>query len=130
MLVVDDEQDARHLVKALLDECGCIVTLAGSVAEAMDVLEQDLPDVLISDIGMPHEDGYDLIRKVRALPAASASSLPAAALTAYARAEDRRRVLGAGYSMHIPKPVEPSELIAVVVSLTRFLQRAPDAPAS
>ena len=126
VLVVDDEQDARQLVKAILDECGCEVTLAGSVAEAMRVLHENIPDVLISDIGMPHEDGYDLIRQVRSLPAASAGSLPAAALTAYARAEDRRRVLNAGYSMHIPKPVEPSELIAVVVSLTRFIQRPTD----
>ncbi len=124
VLVVDDEEDARQLVKAILDECGCEVTLAGSVAEAMRLLHENVPDLLISDIGMPHEDGYDLIRQVRALPAASAGSLPAAALTAYARAEDRRRVLSAGYSMHIPKPVEPSELIAVVVSLTRFARPA------
>ncbi|MBX3193212.1 MAG: GAF domain-containing protein [Labilithrix sp.] len=123
VLVVDDEEDARHLVKAILDECGCVVTLAGSATDAMKLLQQEVPDLLISDIGMPQQDGYDLIRQVRALPAASTANLPAAALTAYARAEDRRRVLDAGYSMHIPKPVEPAELIAVVLSLTRFVQR-------
>lgn len=126
VLVVDDEEDARQLVKAILDECGCSVTLAGSAAEAMQLLQKEVPDLLISDIGMPQQDGYDLIRQVRALPAASAAKLPAAALTAYARAEDRRRVLDAGYSLHIPKPVEPSELIAVVLSLTRFVQRPVD----
>jgi CheY-like chemotaxis protein len=127
VLVVDDEEDSRHLVKAILDECGCIVTLAGSVSEAMGLLRGNVPDLLISDIGMPHEDGYDLIRQVRALPIAKGGNLPAAALTAYARAEDRRRVLSAGYSMHIPKPVEPSELVAVVMSLTRLIQRPVDA---
>ncbi len=126
VLVVDDEEDARQLVKAILDECGCEVTLASSVKEAMLALEREIPDVLVSDIGMPQEDGYDLIRRVRSLPVEGAVSLPAAALTAYARTEDRRRVLSAGYSMHIPKPVEPSELIAVVVSLTRSAQRAPE----
>jgi len=129
VLVVDDEEDSRQLVRAILDDCGCIVTLAGSVAEAMRSLAESVPDLLISDIGMPHEDGYDLIRQVRALPAASTGNLPAAALTAYARTEDRRRVLNAGYSMHIPKPVEPSELVAVVVSLTRLIQRPPEGAA-
>ncbi|MDF2693912.1 MAG: ATPase, partial [Labilithrix sp.] len=84
----------------------------------------ELPDLVVSDIGMPNHDGYDLIRQLRALPAASGGNLPAIALTAYARAEDRRRVLNAGYSMHVPKPVEPAELVAVVLSLTRFLRRA------
>jgi CheY-like chemotaxis protein len=78
---------------------------------------------LISDIGMPGQDGYDLIRQVRALPASHGGSVPAAALTAYAFAEDRRRALNAGFSMHIPKPVEPSELVAVATSLTRFSAR-------
>jgi PAS domain S-box-containing protein len=122
-LVVDDEEDARLLVKAVLEECGCHVILAASAKEGISALATDVPDVLISDIGMPNEDGYDFMRHVRALPAERGGNIPAAALTAYARAEDRRRVLGAGYSMHIPKPVEPAELVAVVVSLTRFSQR-------
>ncbi len=124
VLVVDDEEDARLLVKAVLEDCGCVVTVASSVASALQELAQASFDVLVSDIGMPHQDGYDLIRQVRALPAASrVSSIPAAALTAYARAEDRRRALNAGYSMHIAKPVEPAELVAVVASLTRFVNR-------
>lgn len=127
VLVVDDEDDARDLVQTVLEDCGCRVTTAASVADAMAALSKEVPDLLVSDIGMPHQDGYELIRQVRALPAASGGSLPAAALTAYARAEDRRRVLHAGYSMHIPKPVEPAELVAVVMSLTRFLYRPNDA---
>ncbi|MBX3203626.1 MAG: GAF domain-containing protein [Labilithrix sp.] len=126
VLVVDDEEDARQLVQAVLEDCGCLVTTACSVGDAMTALATAVPDLLVSDIGMPHQDGYDLIRQVRALPAGSGGSLPAAALTAYARAEDRRRVLHAGYSMHIPKPVEPAELVAVMVSLTRFLHRPTD----
>ncbi|MBX3258446.1 MAG: PAS domain S-box protein [Labilithrix sp.] len=126
VLIVDDEDDARQLVQAVLEDCGCRVTTAASVADAMTALSTEVPDLLVSDIGMPHQDGYELIRQVRSLPAASGGSLPAAALTAYARAEDRRRVLHAGYSMHIPKPVEPAELVAVVMSLTRFLHRPTD----
>ncbi|MDF3065166.1 MAG: Two-component hybrid sensor and regulator [Polyangiaceae bacterium] len=121
ILVVDDEGDARDLVVAVLEQLGAKVTAAGSVAEAMAAVAQGLPDLLLSDIGMPGEDGYALIRKFRALP--GAESIPAAALTAYARAEDRRKALDAGFMMHIPKPVEPAELIAVIANLTRF--RAP-----
>ncbi len=121
ILVVDDEKDARDLVAAVLEQCGAIVRLAASVTEALSIIESELPDLLVSDIGMPEEDGYSLIRKVRALP--HTASLPAAALTAYARAEDRRKALDAGYMMHIPKPVEPSELVSVLANLTRFAPR-------
>jgi PAS domain S-box-containing protein len=121
ILVVDDEGDARELVVAVLEQLGAKVTAAGSVAEALAAVEQELPDLLLSDIGMPGEDGYALIRKFRALP--RAANIPAAALTAYARAEDRRKALDAGYMMHIPKPVEPAELIAVIANLTRFAPR-------
>jgi PAS domain S-box-containing protein len=117
ILVVDDDEDARTLVKAVLEACGSSVETASSAAEGLCSIERQQPDVLISDIGMPGEDGYDLIRRVRALP--SGRDIPAAALTAFARAEDRRRVLSAGYSTHIPKPVEPAELVAAVVNLTR-----------
>ncbi|HEX6273586.1 MAG TPA: response regulator, partial [Polyangiaceae bacterium] len=103
------------------------VTTAGSVPEALNEIESAVPDLLVSDIGMPGEDGYDLIRKVRALPRARGGDLPAAALTAYARAEDRQRLLNAGYSIHLAKPVEPAELVAVVATLSRFLHRT-DAP--
>jgi hypothetical protein len=86
----------------------------------MTVFTDDPPAVLLSDIGMPHEDGYDLIRKVRSLPRESGGDVPAAALTAYARAEDRQKILNAGYSIHVPKPIEPAELVAVVATLSRF----------
>ena len=90
----------------------------------MQKLAEEVPDVIVSDIGMPGEDGYDLIKKVRALPDDRGGATPAAALTAYARAEDRRRALNAGYSIHVPKPVEPAELVAVVASLSRLQHRA------
>ena len=117
VLVVDDEPDARALVKRLLEDCDAAVTTASSVQEALECLRADRPDVLISDIGMPGEDGYALIRRVRALAAERGGNLPAIALTAYARSEDRTRSILAGYQMHVAKPVEPSELIATVASL-------------
>jgi CheY-like chemotaxis protein len=123
VLVVDDEPDARDLVAAVLEQMGAKVTSVGSVVEALAAVEKELPDLLLSDIGMPGEDGYALIREFRALP--QAAHIPAAALTAYARAEDRRKALDAGYMMHIPKPVEPAELISVIASLTRFAPRRP-----
>jgi PAS domain S-box-containing protein len=119
VLVVDDEQDTREMLKAGLGQCGAEVTAAGSAAEALEALEAFAADVLISDIGMPGEDGYELIRKVRALPADGGGRVPAIALTAYARAEDRLQALRAGYQMHVPKPVELTELAAVVASLAK-----------
>jgi PAS domain S-box-containing protein len=124
VLVVDDEEDARRLVGAVLEDCGCEVTLASSVREAMQRLSTSTLDVLVSDIGMPEEDGYDFIEKVRALPHDRGGDIPAAALTAYARPEDRRRMLNAGYSIHLAKPVEPAELVAVVTTLSRFVHRS------
>ncbi|MEO6419613.1 MAG: hybrid sensor histidine kinase/response regulator, partial [Polyangiaceae bacterium] len=123
VLVVDDEEDARDLLVAVLEKCGSIVTAAGSAAEALEKIRAEVPDILLSDIGMPGEDGYALIRKVRGLDHASGGNIPAAALTAYARAEDRRKALDAGYMMHVPKPVEPAELVAVIANLTRFAVR-------
>ncbi|MDB4993645.1 MAG: two-component hybrid sensor and regulator, partial [Myxococcaceae bacterium] len=120
VLVVDDEPDARQLVASVLEACGSIVTLAANARAAMESIQQSIPDLLVSDIGMPEEDGYALIRKVRALPVEKGGNIPAAALTAYARAEDRRKALTAGFMMHIPKPVEPAELVAVVASLARL----------
>ena len=116
VLVVDDDEDARNLVKAVLEGCGSSVVTAASAAEGLSALDRERPDVLISDIGMPGEDGYDLIRRVRALPSSRGGNIPAAALTAFARSEDRTRVLSAGYSIHIPKPVEPAELVAAVTT--------------
>jgi CheY-like chemotaxis protein len=123
VLVVDDEEDARNLVATVLEHCGCRVSSAGSARQALEQIEQDRPDVMLSDIGMAEEDGYSLIRKVRKLPRDKGGDIPAAALTAYARAEDRRKMLNAGYSIHLAKPVEPAELIAVVSTLSRFIYR-------
>jgi PAS domain S-box-containing protein len=117
VLVVDDETDTLDYVAATLRERGAEVTVASSVAEAMTALEHVRPDVLVADIAMPGEDGYSLIKRVRALDAARGGNVPAAALTAYASSEDRRRVLLSGFQIHLPKPVEPAELAAVVASL-------------
>ena len=117
ILVVDDEADTRELLKIALGRCGAEVMAVGSAQEALDALKVMKPQLLISDIGMPDEDGYELIRKVRALPSEQGGKIPAVALTAYARAEDRLRALRSGYQMHVAKPVELTELIAVASSL-------------
>jgi PAS domain S-box-containing protein len=117
VLVVDDEEDTRELLRAVLEKCGSEVTTASSASEALDVIERMRPDVLVSDLGMPGEDGYSLIAKVRALPAERGGRTPAAALTAYARVEDRLHVLRSGFQIHLPKPVEPVELAIVVANL-------------
>ena len=117
VLVLDDEADARALVKRLLEDRGALVRVAGTVEEALRLLGEEKPDVLVSDIGMPGEDGYSLIRRVRALGAARGGDVPAVALTAYARAEDRMKAILAGFQMHVSKPVEPAELLTMVASL-------------
>ena len=117
VLVVDDEPDARALIKRLLDDCGAEVITAASAAEALDRVRTERPHVLVSDVGMPGEDGYSLIRRVRALGAEHGGNVPAVALTAYARSEDRTRSILAGFQMHVAKPIEASELIAVVATL-------------
>jgi CheY-like chemotaxis protein len=117
VLIVDDEPDARSLLKRLLEDCNAVVILAASVEEAIKRVKTDRPDVIASDIGMPSEDGYALIRKIRALPFEQGGHTPALALTAYARAEDRVKAVMAGFQHHVSKPVEPAELIAMVASL-------------
>ena len=117
VLVVEDEADARHLLAAVLQKRGARVFMAASGAEALEMLERDRPDVLLSDIALQDQDGYDLIRKVRSLSAERGGRIPAAALTGYGRLEDRMRALSAGFQLHAAKPVEPAELIAVVASL-------------
>ena len=117
VLIVDDEADTRELLVTVLTSCGAQVTLAASAAEALEQIKHEQFDVIVSDIGMPEQDGYSLISKVRQLPAARGGRIPAAALTAYARAEDRVRALRSGFQMHVPKPVEPAELITVVANL-------------
>jgi PAS domain S-box-containing protein len=117
VLVVDDEADTRELIREVLKECGSEVILSRSAAEALEAIEKYKPDILISDLGMPDEDGYSLITKIRALPPERGGHIPAAALTAYARAEDRMRVLRSGFQFHLPKPVDSAELVTVVASL-------------
>ena len=119
ILVVDDEADTRELLKEGLQYCGAKVSVAANAAEALDALVATSPDVLISDIGMPEVDGYDLIRKVRNLPRERGGKIPAIALTAYTRTEDRLQSLRAGYDMHVPKPVELAELVAVAATVVR-----------
>ena len=117
VLVVDDEPDARELVKWVLSDCGAEVWTAGSAAEALLLLDGELPHLLVSDIGMPDVDGLELLRRVRGLEAKRGGRIPAIALTAFARSEDRTRALRAGFLVHIAKPVEPSELVASVASV-------------
>ncbi len=117
VLVVDDDDDTRVLLDTVLGRYGAEVTAASSAGEALEAMRESSFDVLISDIEMPDEDGYTLIRKVRARPASRGGQIPAAALTAYARSEDRMRALVAGFQIHVPKPVEPAELVTVVASL-------------
>jgi PAS domain S-box-containing protein len=117
VLVVEDEADARHLLAAVLQKRGARVFMAASSAEALEMLARERPDVLLSDIALQDEDGYELIRKVRTLPAERGGRIPAAALTGYGRLEDRMRALSAGFQLHAAKPVEPAELVAVVASL-------------
>jgi CheY-like chemotaxis protein len=115
--VVDDEADTCRLIRRVLEDYHANVITASSVSEAIPLLESSRPDVLVSDIGMPDVDGYEFLRRVRALGAARGGKTPAIALTAFARSEDRTRALMAGYSVHVSKPVEPQELMATVASL-------------
>ena len=118
VLVVDDEADARTLIRKLLEECDATVVTAGSAAEALPLIESERPDVLVSDVGMPETDGYDFLRQVRAMGAERGGKVPAIALTAFARSEDRTRALLSGFLVHVSKPVEPQELVATVASVS------------
>jgi signal transduction histidine kinase/CheY-like chemotaxis protein len=117
VLVVDDERDARELLCEVLTSCGARVATASTAGEAVELLERLRPDMLISDIGMPGEDGYALISAVRALAPERGGRTPAVALTAYTRFEDRTRALAAGFNMHVPKPFEPTKLVRTLSSL-------------
>jgi signal transduction histidine kinase len=117
VLVVDDEPDTRQVISAVIRKSGAEVRTCASVPEALETLKRWKPDILMSDIGMPDEDGYSLIQKVRSLSVESGGLIPAAALTAYARDEDRERALAAGFQMHVAKPIGSRELIATVAGL-------------
>jgi len=119
VLVVDDDADARELLRSILAQSGASVRTASSANEALSQFESRRPDVLVSDIGMPEQDGYSLIRNVRARENGTGGHVPALALTAFARSDDRRRAIGAGFHMHLSKPVEPAELVTVVASLVK-----------
>lgn len=118
VLLVDDQADARDLAKRILQDCHAEVLTAASASEALQLLPGTRPDLLISDIGMPDTDGYQLLQQVRALDPQQGGAVPAIALTAFARAEDRDRVLAAGFRAHVAKPVDASQLIAVVAAQT------------
>jgi CheY-like chemotaxis protein/two-component sensor histidine kinase len=119
ILVVDDDPDARQLLAAILEKCDAEVETCNSAASALTLFEKYNPDVLVSDIGMPEQDGYELIRQIREREKGSGKRLPAVALTAFARTEDRLKALSAGYNIHVPKPVEPAELLVVIANLTK-----------
>ncbi len=118
VMVVDDEKDSRDLLEDVLSLCEAEILAVGSAAEALEKIPEFNPEILISDIGMPEQDGYELIKEIRKREkAAGLKRVPAIALTAYARVEDRMKALSSGFQMHVPKPVEPAELAAVVSSL-------------
>lgn len=117
VLVVDDSADTLELIAFILEQCKAQVMRATSAHEAFEAIAQSKPDLLISDISMPDEDGYSLIARVRTLEAKQGSQIPAIALTALARDEDCTRALAAWFQMHLSKPVEPAELVAVVADL-------------
>jgi CheY-like chemotaxis protein len=120
VLFVEDEQEGREILSIVLTRAGAEVLAVSTVREALSALDHFTPHVLVSDIGMPGEDGYGLLRQVRARPPEKGGRVPAAALTAYARSEDRMRALAAGFQTHVPKPINPGELIAVVSALARW----------
>jgi CheY-like chemotaxis protein len=121
ILVVDDEARSRDVLTAILKQAEAEVRAVESATEALDLLDEWRPDLLVADIGMPNVDGYEFIRRVRARSPQRGGTVPAAALTAYARTQDRMRVLSEGYQMHVPKPIQPDELVTVVASLARRL---------
>jgi signal transduction histidine kinase/CheY-like chemotaxis protein len=125
VLLVDDQPDARELLSLVLTHAGAEATAAASSAMALEMIARHRFDVLVSDIGMPDEDGFMLISRIRSLSKEEGGGIPAIALTAYATDEDRQRVLAAGFREHLPKPVEPAELIAIVAALTGRTKSSP-----
>jgi len=119
VLVVDDEADARELLTTILTQYGAEVTAVATASEAIEAIKKSQLDVLVSDIGMPGEDGYTLIRKIRAIDPNQGGKIPAVALTAYAGVQDQSQTLSAGFQIHLPKPVNPSQLATVLSNLAR-----------
>jgi CheY-like chemotaxis protein len=119
VLAVDDEADSRDVVSRILRHCGATVITADSAERGFALLQETRPAILVCDIGMPEEDGHALLRRVRSLPPEQGGTTPAIALTAFARAEDRVRALRAGFQMHLAKPIDPAELVLVLLSLVK-----------
>lgn len=119
IVVVDDNADSLELVSIILEGYGARVSVAQSASEALDAIARTQPNILISDIAMPEIDGYELIRQIRIQESRQGGFLPAIALTAYARDEERLLALNAGFQMHVSKPIEPIELVAVVAQFAR-----------
>jgi CheY-like chemotaxis protein len=117
VLIVDDDRDTRDLIEWVLKRVGAEVTAVGSAREALEAIDRDKPHVLVSDIAMPEEDGYSLLRKIRALPPEHGGRIPAIALTAHSLVQDRLQSLRAGFQSHVPKPVVPEEMVEVVASV-------------
>ncbi|MDO8681303.1 MAG: ATP-binding protein, partial [Acidobacteriota bacterium] len=122
ILVVDDSADGRTLTSLVLTQAGASVTAAASAREALQMLDVERPDALVSEIGLPGEDGYQLIRQIRQYEAEHGGFLPAVALTGYARAEDRARILAAGFQAHVTKPAEPVDLTTAIATITQHLR--------
>ena len=119
VLAVDDDEDTLTLLREILETAGAQVTTAASGQEALEAVEKITPSVVIADIGMPGTDGFELIRRIRQWPERSIREVPAAAVTAYARSEDRQRALGSGFQIHLAKPIDPGELVAAVAALAK-----------
>lgn len=119
ILVVEDDADGRELMSTVIERAGARATTVASVKAALQALESAQPDALVSDIGLPNEDGFALIRQIRAREAERGGFLPAVALTGYVHEEERASVLAAGFQVHVPKPVDLADLMAAIVSVTR-----------
>jgi CheY-like chemotaxis protein len=126
VLAVDDERDALALVSEVMQAAGARVTTVSSAYEALAALETEVPDVIVADLGMPLVDGYQFIDRVRRHRNPRVREVPAAALTAYARTDDRMRALRAGFHIHLAKPIDPAELVTTIAALARPMSSPPD----
>jgi CheY-like chemotaxis protein len=130
VLAVDDERDALALLAEVLESAGARVSTAHSAQDALAILDEQVPDVVVADLGMPHMDGFQFISRLRRHRNPKVRELPAAALTAYARSDDRVRALRAGFQIHLAKPIDPAELVTTIAALARrFIEKGPDVEA-
>jgi CheY-like chemotaxis protein len=129
VLIVDDEPDARDVLRRIVERAKATIQTAATVAEAREIIARNPPDLVVSDIAMPDEDGFAMIEHLRTAPPEIGGGTPAIALTAYAREEDRQRTLQAGFAAHVAKPVEPAELIEVIAKVAARNSHPAPAPA-